>query len=882
MFRSPGVYLVLVITSFIQVQYSSCQESKPCNGVCSSGYYLNLQCQCELLIADEKTCPGVVCQTQLGANEHCECVPLLLEPKERCEKSCPFPFNLDKKNCKCTCPLACAGHFKLDKSLCSCQCILKCPAGLFLDKKLCKCAPDDCDIGEEYSVGKCVAVIKEFCKPDELLINAVCVKTKFCPPAYVKLPNRRCQQICCSGDCAADQRRCAPQSCGKDQYFINGKCKEVKVTPCPDKSFFNLIKPTCFPTCDEPVPLGVCDKAWPGPGCSCHHGFLHHAGDCVRPDKCPVKPLCVKNADFAFMLDSSSTIRARDFALMKAFTEAMIHPMVLEKGDVHRLALVQYGFVAEALFNFDSFEGSNKQDYLNNVRDLEYKGGNAYFGEALRHTRTQVFLSQNGLRHDVPRILFLLTDGSKTDGQLSEEIEAQDLREDGVQIIIIKIGDHQKEKLGRLYQLAGEGGKVHVFGLRHFRELSTVIDKIITFDCENFICPAPRLKPKKCVGEYRFYDKEEFIKVGDVCKANQVVNATKRRCGCPPPVMNVTKCIDNYETITKVNHVYNRKEKICETKVTKDKRRCGCPPISFSETGCVNEHRTITITNYTLHTSFDRGRYCRRVITARVERCGCPAPVVTHGECKSGYRLVRVRSYRFVHNATDCAVELKDFEERCSCPQPKVQVMPCDGTKMLVSVRVYKLNPRKECSFELYVGSANCKHECSNISDIGIIVDTSSSMKATDFAVIKNFLKKLVGTFPIGPNATQVALMTYSSPTQIKLITNFRAYLRVSTLQDRIEELVFPSGSTSTGQALRTYRKTALLETQGCRIAEHVPQIVILLTDGSPTEEADSIIQADKLKRLGVKVIIVAIKNPQYEDIAKQMVSEPAEENLFQ
>ena len=117
-----------------------------------------------------------------------------------------------------------------------------------------------------------------------------------------------------------------------------------------------------------------------------------------------------------------------------------------------------------------------------------------------------------------------------------------------------------------------------------------------------------------------------------------------------------------------------------------------------------------------------------------------------------------------------------------------------------------------------------------------IALDTSVSMGWTNFQDIRSFLSRLVyhviNNLVMNGCCIPVGLLTYSST--VHQMSNLSLYTTVAPIQAAISSFNFSRGATDTAAALAYVRTTMLTSLEGAR--DHVPKIVIVLTDGKSND----------------------------------------------
>ncbi|XP_066269259.1 zonadhesin-like [Branchiostoma lanceolatum] len=142
---------------------------------------------------------------------------------------------------------------------------------------------------------------------------------------------------------------------------------------------------------------------------------------------------------------------------------------------------------------------------------------------------------------------------------------------------------------------------------------------------------------------------------------------------------------------------------------------------------------------------------------------------------------------------------------------------------------------------------------CEMQADIVFVVDGSASIPGYEFVKVKTFLNNVVGLFNIGPSATQVGVVQYSSSPQQEFALN--AHSSLAGLQQAISNIAVISRGTSTGSALTFARDLALTAASGARPG--VPKIVVVVTDGRSGD--DVILPSQNLHNDGVITFAIGV-----------------------
>ncbi|XP_016397345.1 collagen alpha-1(XIV) chain-like [Sinocyclocheilus rhinocerous] len=225
-------------------------------------------------------------------------------------------------------------------------------------------------------------------------------------------------------------------------------------------------------------------------------------------------------ADIVFLVDGSSSISRLNFKTVKTFLGMFVRAFEVGS-DQTRIGLVLYGKdswvewhlnthstkedVINAIRNLP-YKGGNtlkglvlygkdswvewhlnthstKEDVINAIRNLPYKGGNTLKGtHTLTHTNTysleNSFKAESGSRPDVPKIGILITDGKSQDDVLSP---AQRLRDAGIELFAIGVKNADENELRAI---ASPPEETHVYNAADFSMMSCIVEGLTRSVCE--------------------------------------------------------------------------------------------------------------------------------------------------------------------------------------------------------------------------------------------------------------------------------------------------------------------------------------------------------------------------------------------------------------
>ncbi|XP_049418961.1 von Willebrand factor A domain-containing protein 2 [Epinephelus fuscoguttatus] len=194
--------------------------------------------------------------------------------------------------------------------------------------------------------------------------------------------------------------------------------------------------------------------------------------------------------DLVFALDASGGVSPDNFAILCDFVRSLTVQFDINR-DVAQVALVAYGRRATTIFNLDTHESGSA--ILKAVGEASYMGGVASTGSALLHIHSNVLTVAKGARPGVNKAVVVVTDGSGSDDAV---VPAQKIRDNGVSLFVIGIGDVQKE---RLLQIAGS--EEHMIAVPSYEDLKYFEDVLVQMLCSEVKKPVDLCKPNPCMND---------------------------------------------------------------------------------------------------------------------------------------------------------------------------------------------------------------------------------------------------------------------------------------------------------------------------------------------------------------------------------------------
>ncbi|NXQ33235.1 COKA1 protein, partial [Alaudala cheleensis] len=137
--------------------------------------------------------------------------------------------------------------------------------------------------------------------------------------------------------------------------------------------------------------------------------------------------------------------------------------------------LSQYSSDPRTEWDLSSY--STREQVLEALRNLRYKGGNTFTGLALTHVLEQNLKPEAGARLEAEKLIILLTDGKSQD---DANLAAQTLKNLGIEIFAIGVKNADEAELR---QVASEPLELTVYNVLDFPLLSSLLAKLTRVLC---------------------------------------------------------------------------------------------------------------------------------------------------------------------------------------------------------------------------------------------------------------------------------------------------------------------------------------------------------------------------------------------------------------
>lgn len=179
-------------------------------------------------------------------------------------------------------------------------------------------------------------------------------------------------------------------------------------------------------------------------------------------------------ADIVILVDGSWSIGRFNFRLVRLFLENLVTAFNVGS-EKTRIGLAQYSGDPRIEWHLNAF--STKDEVIEAVRNLPYKGGNTLTGLALNYIFENSFKPEAGARTGVSKIGILITDGKSQDDIIPP---SRNLRESGVELFAIGVKNADESEL---QEIASEPDSTHVYNVAEFDLMHTVVESLTRTVC---------------------------------------------------------------------------------------------------------------------------------------------------------------------------------------------------------------------------------------------------------------------------------------------------------------------------------------------------------------------------------------------------------------
>lgn len=161
--------------------------------------------------------------------------------------------------------------------------------------------------------------------------------------------------------------------------------------------------------------------------------------------------------------------------------------------------------------------------------------------------------------------------------------------------------------------------------------------------------------------------------------------------------------------------------------------------------------------------------------------------------------------------------------------------------------------------------------------DLVFIMDSSRSVRPSEFEKAKEFLQDMVDSLDIGPESTRVGLVNYASTVQMEFPLKMHfTKLALKRALARVEPL---ASGTMTGMAIKTAMEEAFTAEAGARVhSPNIAKVAIVVTDGRPQDRVEEV--SAVARQSGIEIYAVGVDRADMTSL-RLMASQPHDDHVF-
>ncbi|XP_061583024.1 matrilin-4 isoform X1 [Cololabis saira] len=170
---------------------------------------------------------------------------------------------------------------------------------------------------------------------------------------------------------------------------------------------------------------------------------------------------------------------------------------------------------------------------------------------------------------------------------------------------------------------------------------------------------------------------------------------------------------------------------------------------------------------------------------------------------------------------------------------------------------------------------ANPDQKCkSGPMDLVFLIDSSRSVRSHEFETMRKFMIDIIKTLDIGPEATRVGVVQYSS--QVRSEFSLKTHGKLESMVKSINEIIPLAQGTMTGLAIRYIMNEAFTAEQGDR--PKAPNVAVIVTDGRPQDRVAEV--AAEAREKGIEIFAVGVARADMTSL-RALASPPFEDHVY-
>lgn len=178
--------------------------------------------------------------------------------------------------------------------------------------------------------------------------------------------------------------------------------------------------------------------------------------------------------DIVFLVDTSTTVKKRNFKSIINFIKMSLSDTIIDLG-LARVGVATFSTNVQIHFYLNTFK--TEKFIFEALDNITFTYGDTNYASALSSVRMKIFKEEKGDRPLAKNILVLITDGASNVFSYRTIVEAQLLRETGVEVFVIAIG---LKETTQLKYVASFPIDEHTIFVRNFGKLHKTVETLKT------------------------------------------------------------------------------------------------------------------------------------------------------------------------------------------------------------------------------------------------------------------------------------------------------------------------------------------------------------------------------------------------------------------
>ncbi|XP_072532864.1 collagen alpha-6(VI) chain [Salminus brasiliensis] len=488
-------------------------------------------------------------------------------------------------------------------------------------------------------------------------------------------------------------------------------------------------------------------------------------------------------ADIYFLLDESGSITYDDFDDMKAFILEFLHMFQIGPDKV-RIGVVKFADRATIVFRLDTY--ATKPAVEKAVKDLFMEGGGTRTDLGLEAMIPLFKQAEQTRKEKVRELLIVITDGKSEPVGTPVKVPAEELRKQNVTIYAVGVKNADTAELEDM-----SGSPKRTFYVQNYDALKLIKTKILKEICSFEAC-------NDLLADVVFLiDGADAVDAADFQQTKELIGFAVEKL--PIRENRVRLAVVQYSTNTKVefdlNDFYDKdriQKKLVSIKQLKGKTYTGKALTevwqAFNES---NGGRTNVLQFLVVITD-----------SSSKDNVTVPATALR-------MKNVNVFAVGMGHATESELLSISDSHERTYLENPfsTLQIL---GSELVFMI---------------------CNTECKRpeLVDIIFLVDGAGSINKDTFQDIKTFMETVVTKTEVGEKRVRFGVIVYADRPQSEFTLN--QYYSKNEVLEAISNLRSIGGRRNTAQALKS-ALSYFSAAHGGRRAQHVPQVLFLITEG--------------------------------------------------